>query len=234
MRSKIILLTIILGLSNTTRALSQGISDLRARMNAGVLWEPIKQLDVTARYRLTTHQNTTVFLRSMFSVNAAYKIIKGVEAGAEYRYNTAYKGDFHRFFVFAKVKYPIGDFDISYRLRYQQDQDYFNNEYLQSNPAEKVFRSKLSLKYAYSKKMDLYMYAEHFSSLENQQLSPYRVRYGVGVQYMYKRRHDVSLEFFINDEFNQRRPEDIAAIDVSYVYHLKKKKKKAAIENETP
>jgi hypothetical protein len=203
---------------------AQGITDTRLRVNAGVAYSPLKRVEVVARYRLTTHQDASVFLRSMVSLHASYRIMKNWEVGAEYRYNTAYKQDFHRYFFLTKLKYGIGDLDISYRLRYQQDQDRFDREYLREYPVERVLRNRLMLKYALDKKTSCYAYADHFAQLERGSFSPYRVRYGIGIGHMYKKRHDVALEFFVNDEFNVRRPEDIAAIDLTYVYHLKKKK----------
>jgi hypothetical protein len=205
---------------------AQGITDMRMRANAAVAYAPAKNIELVARYRLTTYQHATVFYRSMFSLHASYRIMKNWEAGAEYRYNTAYKQDFHRYFYQTKVKYGISDFDISYRLRYQQEQARFDREYLHEYPVERVFRNRLMLKYAYDKKTSCYAYADHFTQLENRSFSPYRVRYGVGIEYLYKKRHDVALEFFVNDEFNTRAPEDIVAIDISYIYHIKKSKKK--------
>lgn len=203
-----------------------GLTDMRLRANVGVAYQPTKKLELTARYRLTTHQNMGVFMRSMFSLNAGYTVVKGLDLGVEYRYNTDYKQDFHRYFVYGRYKYSVGDFDISYRLRYQQDQDYFNAEYLSGNPVIRVFRNRLMVKYGLDKKTDFYIYADHFSELAKGQLAPYRFRYGIGGQYTYKKRHDFGLEFFVNDEFNSKNPEDIGAIDVSYIYHLKGSKKK--------
>ena len=211
-----------------------GLTDTRLRTNLGVSYEPTKNLEVTARYRLTTHQNMTEFMKSMFSLDASYEILKNLDVAVEYRYNTDHFQDNHRYLIDAKYKYGIGDFDISYRLRYQQDQDYFDAEYLRENPAERVFRNRLMVKYEYNKKTDFYTFADHFSELKNKQFSPYRVRYGIGAQYMYKRRHGFALEFFVNGEFNSKRNKDVAAIDISYVYHLtkkKKKKKKAPSDN---
>ena len=211
-----------------------GLTDMRLRANVGLSYEPMKKLEFTARYRLTTYQNMGEFMRSMFSLNGSYTVIKGLDIGAEYRYNTDHYQDYHRYFVYGRYKYGVGDFDISYRLRYQQDQDYFNAEYLKANPTERVFRNRLMVKYGYNKKTDFYVYADHFSELKNKQLSPYRVRYGVGAQYLYKKRHSFGLEFFVNDEFNSNNPEDLGAFDVTYVYKLskdKKKKKKEPLEH---
>jgi hypothetical protein len=210
-----------------------GLTDMRLRANVGVAYEPTKKLELTARYRLTTNQNMGSFMRSMFSLNAGYTVMKGLDLGVEYRYNTDYNQDFHRYFVYGRYKYSFGDFDLSYRLRYQQDQDYFNAEYLSRNPVVRVFRNRLMVKYSLDKKTDFYVYADHFSELGKGQLSPFRVRYGVGGQYTYKKRHNFGLEFFVNDEFNSSNPEDIGAIDVSYIYHLrgsKKKKSKGPLE----
>jgi hypothetical protein len=225
MRGKISFLLLMI-LCAAEKMQAQGITDTRLRVNAGVAYEPTKKIELTARYRLTTYDNMGRFLRSMFSLNVSYQLMKDWDAGVEYRYNTSYEQDVHRYFLFTRVKYGIGDLDLSYRIRYQQDQDHFDRDYLQMKPAERVFRNRLMAKYGLDKKTSCYVYADHFTALKNKLLSPYRVRYGAGVQYTYKKKHDIGIELFINDEFNQKRPEDIAAIDVSYVYHLKKAKKK--------
>jgi len=215
------------GLLLPVSAAAQGEKDLEFRGNLGVSWEAGKNTTVNAGYRYTAFDNLSRFKSSMFSIGGSQDVLKWLRLGGEYRFYTTPEQDYHRFQVFARAGYKVNKkIDLFYRLQYQQRQDYFDGEYLQYFPPERIFRNRLLGRYQYSKKLELYGYAESFTERRRGDFRTYRMRYGVGTEYEYKKRHVFGLELFANDEFNRKSPNDRLTIDVSYVFKIKKRKEK--------
>jgi hypothetical protein len=205
---------------------AQQTKDFVFRQNLGVAWNPAKRTGVNAGYRVAMFDNASRFKNSMFSIGANYDLTKWWKVGGEYRFYTSSQTDIHRFQAFSRWEYKKDRFAFLYRVQYQQGQNHFNDEYLQFFPPRRVFRHRFMVRYDYSKKLELYTYAESFSRLKNAELNWYRMRYSIGAEYLYKRRHSFNVELFANDEFNLKRPEDRLTAELSYVFHLDKKKKK--------
>lgn len=208
------------------KADAQTTRDFAYRQNIAVSWEATKNTDLTLRYRTEVFDNATRFRRSLFSFTAAQEVVNNLKIGGEYRFYTSYEMDFHRFQAYIRYTYKVNKkIAFNYRIQYQQKQDYFDEEYLLFNPPARVWRNRLLGRYNYSKKLEFYGYAELFHRLKYEELSPYRMRYGLGLEYMLKKRHALNLELFANDEFNLKRPEDVLTFDVGYQYLIKRKKK---------
>ena len=219
-------LAVLLILTGLQAGYAQATKDFQLRQELGIAWKPLKRTEVNAGYRLSLSNNASRFSRSMFSVAANYEVLKWWRIGGEYRYYTSYEQVQQRYQLFSRWNYKINKVNIIYRLQYQQTQDYFDEEYLQFNPPTKVIRNRLVAKYTYSKKIDLYTFAESFTERKAGESNFYRMRYAVGADYLYKRRHSFNLELFVNDEFNQKRPEDRLTTVVGYTFHIDKKNKK--------
>lgn len=221
------ILLLILCSCSFIRVNAQEEKDFATRFNIAADWEPTKHTHIQARYRLNLDDNSSRFKRSLLSVSAAYDVTKWLRVGGEYRYNISPVQDFHRVALYLRGDYHYRKWDFRYRLQYQQAQDYyFQPEYLERYQPERVVRNRFMIGYDYTRKLNIYTYAEAFSELEDKDLNFYRMRYGVGANYMYKRRHSIGAELFANDEFNLNRPEDVITVELGYVYHFTKKKKK--------
>lgn len=115
---------------------------------------------------------------------------------------------------------------LQYRPLLQYDVDYFDKEYLEYHTPYAVTRNMLRLKYRYSKKMQWYGYADIYHSWKNREMKPYRMRYGLGISYLYKKRHDMGAEYVYIDEFNKKQPWDVMFLNFKYIYHLRMSKNK--------
>ncbi|RYZ55893.1 MAG: DUF2490 domain-containing protein [Sphingobacteriales bacterium] len=215
-------------LSFSLPAYSQAEKDFETRLNTGVSVDLGKQASLSAGYRLTLFDNSTRFKSSFFSFGGNYDLLKWLRVAAEYRYYTTRDMDYHRFLVSARAGYKVNKkIDVYYRLRYQQEQDYFDREYLQfENAPQRVFRNQLLAKYQYTKKVDFYLYTESFTDWSKSELNTYRLRYGAGVNYLYKKRHAFTFEVFANDEFGISDPTDRFTLDLGYVFKIRQKKDK--------
>jgi hypothetical protein len=221
-----IIITVCVVLLACTNLLAQPTKDFTTQTSIGVAWQPTKKLQVTPGYRLSLVDNSTRFGNSMFSLAASYDVLKWWKVGGEYRYYTSYKKDRQRFIVFTRFNYKVGKYNILYRLQYQQQQEYFDSEYLKAHEPSKVYRNRLQLRYSYNKRLELFTYVESFTRRSKGEFTFYRMRYAVGGEYLYKRRHSFNVQTYYNDEFNRSDPSDRLTLALGYTYHLEKKKKK--------
>jgi hypothetical protein len=224
MRIKVLILLFFIVISDVS---AQSTRDFQTQTSIGLSWKPLKRLELNPKYRLTLGDNSTTFRNSMLSLGADYDVLKWLKIGGEYRYYTSYKRDRHRMIVFTRANYKTGKYDLSYRLQYQQQQDYFDSEYLQAHEPNRVLRNKVQVRYSYNKKIDLYTYVESFTRRSKGEFNFYRMRYGLGSEYLYKRRHSFKADLYVNDEFNLSDPEDRLTLAIGYTFHVEKKKKKA-------
>jgi hypothetical protein len=222
-RTQVLIMILFLTVSDLH---AQETKDFRTRTSIGLSWKPLKRLELNPRYRLTLNENSSRFSNSMFSLGADYDLLKWLKIGGEYRYYTSYKRDRHRLIAFTRANYKLGKYDLSYRLQYQQQQEYFEREYLQAHQPNRVFRNRIQLRYSYTKKVDFNVYVESFTRRNKGEFNFYRMRYGVGTEYLYKRRHAFKADLFADDEFNLSDPEDRLTFALGYTFHVEKKKKK--------
>jgi hypothetical protein len=220
---------------------AQSAKDFESRLEVGADYKPFKRTEIGFGYRATYFDNSTRFKHSMFSFGAAYDIRKWWTVGGEYRFYTSRQQDQHRFIAFTKFGYRINKkLALSYKLQYQQTQDYFEKEYLQFFEPNKVFRNRFQVKYDYTKKIQLSAFIEPFHKLKHAELNLYRFRYGIGADYLHKKRHSLGVQLFVTDEFNVKSPEDRLTLKLGYQYHLvsgrakAKKSKSAEKTNKKP
>jgi hypothetical protein len=228
-RISITAIAVLLFVGAGSVAVAQTTRDFASRQNIGISWEAAKNTELTVRYRVELFDNITRFNRSLFSFAASQELLKGLRAGGEYRYYTSYDKDFHRFQAYLRYAYKLNKkITFNYRLQYQQRQDYFDEEYLTFYPPVRIWRNRLQARYGYTKKLELYAYGELFHEMGRGQLSPYRMRYGIGIDYLFRKKHGFTIELFANDEFNMNRPEDVLVLDLAYQFQIKREKKKKA------
>ena len=85
----------------------------------------IKSLDLNLDANVRTYNNASEIEEAFFDIGLNYKFNKYLSAAVSYRF-TEFKEDDesfhprHKWFADLKGKLPLGDFDISSRLRFQQ------------------------------------------------------------------------------------------------------------------
>lgn len=224
------LYAVLLWLGSTTlpeSAKSQFINDFESWHNIGVSYVASPDLSVAAKYIVGNRLNLTEFSRSAFSLQVDKDVNKWLRVGTEYRYTTSYEEDFNRFWLYAVADKKIfRKTHLQWRTLFQTDIARFNQDYLREFRPHLVTRNMLRLKYKYNKKTRLYGYADIYHTWKNNRTRAYRMRYGVGSSYLYKKRHDLGMELVWINEFNRRSEWDVAFANLKYVYIIKAKRKK--------
>lgn len=209
-------------------SLSAQVDDTRLRSEIGLKYSPVKKLGFSAMYRYDREQNLTSFRRSNFEVGADYRFLDWLKVAAYYRFGTSFEEDFHRFELAMQFRQKLfqDKAQISFKTSALLFTPYLNQEYFRFNDPLWVFRNKLKFEYSINKKLDVFVYSELFARSRGSESKFYRVRSGGGVSYTINKRHEFSLAYFYQNEFNRNNPRNIQAFDVGYTYEFKKKKKK--------
>lgn len=204
------------------------LDDTQLRTQVKLQYSPVKKLNVYGMFRVDLRNQLTAFRRNNFEIGGDYKLLPWLEIGTSYRFATSYERDFHRFelCLSARKKILQEKAQLAITTRVQSNMDYINKDYFSLHNPVWVYRNKLRFRYSPTKKWDIYVFSELFAITEEKQSQFYRLRSGTGVSRTIKKQHELTLGYFIQNEFNINNADLIQCIELEYTYEIKKKKKK--------
>jgi len=183
--------------------------------------ELIKNLDLNFDVNMRTYHNVSEIEEAFFDIGLKYKFNKYLSAGLSYRY-TQFKEDDeifhprHKWFADLTGKLPLGDFDISARIRFQQRyKTYFEDE----NDRESKEVGRLKLKTLYnipSFPVNPYLSAELFFPMVSvSERTVEKERFMAGFEYNISKKNSIELEYMFQRDFFPKMS-DINIISVNY------------------
>ena len=161
----------------------------------------VKNLELDLDANVRTFNNASKIEEAFFDIGLSYKLNKYLSAAVSYRF-TEYKEDDdlfhprHKWFADLKGKLPLGDFDLSARLRFQQRfKTYFEDE--NDKESKEVGRIKFKMLYNIpSFPVNPYLSTELFFPMFTQpERSVEKNRYMAGIEYNISKKHSVELEY---------------------------------------
>jgi hypothetical protein len=202
--------------------------DTQLRTETKFQYIPAKKWSLYGSYRLDLNQNITAFRRSNFEIGGSYNILKWLRVGTAYRFVTAYNRDFHRFelSLSARESFLKKKFQVAFTTMLQSNMDYINRDFLAINDLVWVYRNKIRLRYSPVKRWNIQAYTELFAWTRKKQTDFYRLRSGAGASYAFSKKHELSVGYFYQNEFNIRNAKNIQALELEYTYTLNTRKKK--------
>jgi predicted porin len=176
-------------------------------------------LDFDANVR--TYSKASKIDEAFFDIGITYKFNKYLSAAASYRF-TEFKEDDnffhprHKWFTDLKGRLPVGNFDFSARLRFQQRyKTYFKNE----NDRESTEVGRIKVRTLYnipSFPVNPYISAELFFPMFRQTTRKVeKDRFMAGVEYNISKKHSVDLEYMFQRDFLPHIS-DINVISLNY------------------
>lgn len=162
-------------------------------------------LDFDANVR--TNNNASEIDEAFFDIGLTYKINKYLSAAASYRFTEFRENDDlfhprHKWFADLKGKLPLGDFEISARLRFQQRyKTYFEDE--NDKESKEVGRIKLKTLYDIpSFPVNPYLGAEFFFPMFSaSKRSVEKNRFMAGFEFNIAKKHSIDLEYMFQRDF---------------------------------
>lgn len=181
----------------------------------------IKSLDLNFDANVRTYHNASEIEEAFFDIGLNYKFNKYLSAAVSYRF-TEFKEDDesfhprHKWFADLKGKLPLGDFDISARLRFQQRYKTFIED---ENDKESKEVIRLRIKTLYdipSFPVNPYISAElFFPAFTETTRTVEKNRLMAGLEYNISKKHSIELEYMFQRDFLPHIS-DINIISVSY------------------
>jgi opacity protein-like surface antigen len=176
-------------------------------------------LDFDANIR--TYDKASKIEEAFFDIGLTYKFNKFLSAAASYRFTEfKEKDDYfhprHKWFADLKGRLPVGNFNISARLRFQQRyKTYFKDE--NDKESSEVARVKLKALYNIpSFPVNPYISAELFFPIFKETTSNVaKNRFMAGFEYNISKKHSIDLEYMFQRDFLPHIS-DINVISVNY------------------
>ncbi len=181
----------------------------------------IKSLDLNLDANVRTYHNASEIEEAFFDIGLNYKFNKYLSAAVSYRF-TEFKEDDesfhprHKWFADLKGKLPLGDFDISARLRFQQRYKTFIEDE-NDKESKEVIRFRIKTLYDIpSFPVNPYISAElFFPAFTETTRTVEKNRLMAGLEYNISKKHSIELEYMFQRDFLPHIS-DINIISVSY------------------
>jgi predicted porin len=184
----------------------------------------VKNLGLDLDANVRTINNASKIEEAFFDIGLSYNLNKYLSAAVSYRFTEFKEKDElfhprHKWFADIKGKLPLGNFDFSARLRFQQRyKTYFRDQ----NDKESKEAGRIKLKILYnipSFPVNPYLSSELFFPMFTQsERSVEKNRFMAGIEYKIAKKHSFDLEYmFQRDYFPHISDINI----VSFCYNLK-------------
>lgn len=163
------------------------------------------------------------------NVGLTYKFTDYFKFSAVYRFIDKHKDDLswgvrHRVYFDAAVKVKPGNFNFSYRARYQVEWRGAGYEAIHGNVPEIYFRNLFKLGYKVGESLEPYLGSEIRFQINNPRI-PYhngfdRTRFIGGLNYEVNKHHTFGVYFLLQKEFNVIDPETLNILGIEYTFNI--------------
>ncbi|MGB4292338.1 MAG: DUF2490 domain-containing protein [Bacteroidales bacterium] len=166
----------------------------------------VKKLDATLNGEVRTFNNSSQVRQVFLEGGLEYKVTKSFSVAGSYRLASRREDDDnfywrHRIFTDLKLKYPVNDFNISARLRFQRSTKTYIED-LEDLDASYLFRVRLKIDYDIPKvPLAPYVYYESFSPIfagEGYRISKYRL--SAGAEYHLTKKSDIQAGYIFQHD----------------------------------
>lgn len=185
----------------------------------------VKKLSLNISQEFRFNENITELGAAFTDAGFSYKLNKHFQFGANYRFIQRHKLENyysfrHRFYTDIKYSYKIKPFEMSWRIRFQ-DQISDIGRASDGGIPEYYFRNKLGLKLDLDKSYKPYISFELFSPLNYPRINAVDGIRGVaGVEYDFSKHHKIDVYYMIQRELNVSNPETDFVVGLGYFYKL--------------
>jgi len=167
--------------------------------------------------------NVSTLGRYFTELSAGYDVTDWLSMGAGYRFTKDRDKDnawrtLHRFIVDAEVSHEIKSVELSYRLRYTNEDDFIAG----GNDDSSFLRQKGEMEYHIrDSRWDPYFSGELYYQLPGKNSGEFnKFRYTLGTKFSLNKKNRFSLFFSLQQEFNVSKPDRDLITGLSYTYRL--------------
>jgi hypothetical protein len=214
------LLVLFLMLCTASTAFSQN-DDFGIWYSVSAEKKLIKKVELDLDANVRTYNSASKIEEAFFDIGLTYKFNKFLSAAASYRFTEFREKDDsfhprHKWFADLKGKLPLGNFDISSRLRFQQRYKTFIED-ANDKESKEVVRLKVKTQYDIpSFPLNPYISAEFFFPVFSEVTrSVEKNRFMAGFDYNISKTHSMELEYMFQRDFLPHIS-DINVVSINY------------------
>lgn len=219
MKKYLKIITLIL-ISSVTFAQKSEV-DFQTRQGIGLSLDLPKGWEVQGEFRTRFNENSTNYRGSYIYLGGEKKLNKYISAGVGYRLGMVNGEKFNRFSGNIEGKYKINKFTFSLRETYQSQKQTFVGD--DEGTAENYLRSRLGVKYAVTKKLDLSVSTEPFMHKNDGVFETDFWRNRAGISYEYLKNKSVSLYYIWQPDVNKNYPDTKNILGINFNFGIKVK-----------
>jgi len=167
--------------------------------------------------------NVPTLERYFTELSAGYDVTNWLSIGAGYRFAQDRNKDndwrtLHRFMADVKLSKGVKQIELSYRLRYTNEDDFVTG----GNDASSFLRQKAEAEYHIrNSRWDPYLASELYYQLPKAKSGEFnKVRYTIGTKFAFNRKNRFNLFFHLQQEFNVSKPDRDFITGLSYLYRF--------------
>lgn len=195
--------------------------DFQTRQGIGLTLDLPKGWEVQGEFRTRFNENSTNYRGSYIYLGGEKKLNKYISAGVGYRLGMVNGENFHRLSGNIEGKYKINKFTFSLRETYQSQKQTFVGD--DEGTAENYLRSRLGVKYAITKKLDLSVSTEPFMHKNDGVFETDFWRNRAGISYEYMKNKSVSLYYIWQPDVNKNYPDTKNILGINFNFGIKVK-----------
>ncbi|MER0440070.1 DUF2490 domain-containing protein [Emticicia sp. W12TSBA100-4] len=195
--------------------------DFQTRQGIGLSLDLPKGWEVQGEFRTRFNENSTNYRGSYLYLGGEKKLNKYISAGVGYRLGMVNGEKFNRFSGNIEGKYKINKFTFSLRETYQSQKQTFVGD--DEGTAENYLRSRLGVKYAVTKKLDLSVSTEPFMHKNDGVFETDFWRNRAGISYEYLKNKSVSLYYIWQPDVNKNYPDTKNILGINFNFGIKVK-----------
>jgi hypothetical protein len=183
---------------------------------------------VAVQYRVRQTKDVTKYYGSYLFVTLGYKINKHFNVFTDYRNASIVDvGHYHRYAVGVEAQTKWRKFEFSFRPMVQRQNQYFLGDDENNIGSSAYLRPRVKVRYAITKRLDVYAYAEPFVDIQNNTRVDWWQN-AFGVKYEYIKNQKVNFFYIWQPDYTKKHLHtyNIYGVDLDFTIKVGKKKKK--------
>lgn len=195
--------------------------DFQTRTSLSLNLDLKKGWKIGTEYRAKFNENSSNYRGSYLYLDVDKKLNKYISAGVSYRFGTVEGENFHRFSGNLEGKYKYNKFTFSVRELYQtQSQTFIGDD---EGTAKNYLRSRIGVKYAFTKKLDFGVSTEPFMHKKDGVFETDFWRNRATISYEYMKNKKVNLYYIWQPDVNKKYPDTKNILGINFIFDIKVK-----------
>jgi hypothetical protein len=206
-------------------------NDFQVWLGAGLKLDLPKKWEFEIDYQLRQVNDASTYKGSYFSPQLSYKFNKYLEAFANYRWAFTVNGNSRRAGFGLQTSLKLQKWNLGLRTQLQYTEQFADDGETITDDRY-LLRTRLGVKYALTKKLDIYGSTEPFFTFDNTERTIDNIRNTIGIRYEYIKNQKVNIYYIYRPDYAKKtynRTFHVLGMNLDFELKIKGKKAKEKI-----